>query len=200
MRRIATDRHGNAVLSLGLSLLGIGKNVLGWLTAGVKYLMAAWYRIVIALLLAACLWLYVGKSSETKRADKFKRMAESEMSLRIANEVAYKDAQKVAAEIHKRKIADYEERERNHAITTDKTIRNNVNLALAGLRARQATERLAGRSRNAQAPTSASDTNGSGGVSIVDAGNAGNEDDVRICTENTVKLIGAREYLLTLPE
>lgn len=87
-----------------LSLLGIGKNALGWLTAGFKYLMAAWYRIVIALLLAACLWLYVGKASETKRADKFKRMAESEMSLRIANEVAHKDAQKVAADLNKKQV------------------------------------------------------------------------------------------------
>ena len=188
------------VLSLGLSLLGIGKNLLGWLSAGAKWLFAVWYRLAIAALLAACLWLYVGKSSALASAAKWKRTAEQEMSLRIANEVAYRDAQKVAAEMNRRKVAEYEERERNHAITTDKTIRNNVNLALAGLRARQAAQSSANRAGNAQAPTTASDTSGTGGVSIVDAGNAGNEDDVRICTENTVKLIGAREYLLTLPE
>ena len=188
------------VLSLGLSLLGIGKNLLGWLSAGAKWLFAVWYRLAIAALLAACLWLYVGKSSALASAAKWKRTAEQEMSLRIANEVAYRDAQKFAAEMNRRKVAEYEERERNHAITTDKTIRNNVNLALAGLRARQAAQSSANRAGNAQAPTTASDTSGTGGVSIVDAGNAGNEDDVRICTENTVKLIGAREYLLTLPE
>ena len=188
------------VLSLGLSLLGIGKNLLGWLSAGFKWIFASGERIVIALALALCLWLYVGKSSALASAAKWKRTAEQEMSLRIANEVAYRDAQKVAAEMNRRKVAEYEERERNHAITTDKTIRNNVNLALAGLRARQAAQSNPNGTRNAQAPATASDTSGAGGVSIVDAGNAGNEDDVRICTENTVKLIGAREYLLTLPE
>ena len=188
------------VLSLGLSLLGIGKNLLGWLSAGFKWIFASGERIVIALALALCLWLYVGKSSALASAAKWKRTAEQEMSLRIANEVAYRDAQKVAAEMNRRKVAEYEERERNHAITTDKTIRNNVNLALAGLRARQAAQSNSNRAGTTQAPTPASDTSGTGGVSIVDAGNAGNEDDVRICTENTVKLIGAREYLLTLPE
>lgn len=182
------------------SLLGIGKKLLGWLTAGFKWIFASGERIVIALALALCLWLYVGKSSALASAAKWKRTAEQEMSLRIANEVAYRDAQKVAAEMNRRKVAEYEERERNHAITTDKTIRNNVNLALAGLRARQAAQSNSNGSRNAEAPATASDTSGTGGVSIVDAGNAGNEDDVRICTENTVKLIGAREYLLTLPE
>jgi len=195
------------VLSFGLSLLGIGKNLLSWLTAGFKWIFAAWERVIIAALLAACLWLYVGKTSETRRADKEASRAEknekkykAEAAAHVATKVAYRKAQEIAADMYRRKVAEYEERERNHAITTDKTIRNNVNLALAGLRARQAAQGLAGRAGNAQAPTAASDTNGAGGVSIVDAGNAGNEDDVRICTENTVKLIGAREYLLTLPE
>ena len=188
------------MLSLGLSLLGIGKNLLGWLTAGAKWLFAAWYRLAIAALLAACIWLYVGKSSALASAAKWKRTAEVEMALRISNEVAYKNAQAIAADMNRRQVAEYEERERNHAITTDKTIRNNVNLALAGLRARQAAERLANRAGNAETPATASDTSGAGGLPVMDAGNTGNEDDVRICTENTVKLIGAREYLLTLPE
>ena len=183
-----------------LRFLGIGKTLLSWGRSAFQWLTGAWYRIALAVALAAFLWAYMGWTAADKRAVKWKRTAEVEMSLRIANEVAYKDAQKVAAEMNRRKVAEYEERERNHAITTDKTIRNNVNLALAGLRARQAAQSSANRAGNAQAPTTASDTSGTGGVSIVDAGNAGNEDDVRICTENTVKLIGAREYLLTLPE
>lgn len=182
------------------SLLGIGKHVIGWLTAGAKWLFAVWYRLAIALLLGACIWLYVGKSSALASAAKWKRTAEVEMALRISNEVAYRDAQKVAAEMNRRKVAEYEERERNHAITTDKTIRNNVNLALAGLRARQAAQSLASRAGNAETPATASDTTGTGGMPVMDAGNTGNENDVRICTENSVKLIGAREYLLTLPE
>jgi len=58
-----------------LSLLGIGKNLLSWLKSGIKWLFGAWERIVIAALLAACLWLYVGKASETRRADKMATVA-----------------------------------------------------------------------------------------------------------------------------
>ena len=190
-----------------LSLLGIGKSLLSWLSAGFKWIFASGERVIIAALLAACLWLYVDKASETRRADKavatsakWKRTAEQEIAAHATTKLVYKKAQQEAAELNRRQVAEYEERERNHAITTDKTIRNNVNLALAGLRARQAAQSHSNGTRNAQAPATSSDTSGTGGVSIVDAGNAGNEDDVRICTENTVKLIGAREYLLTLPE
>ncbi len=182
-----------------LSLLGIGKNLLSWLSAGAKWLFAVWYRLAIAALLAACLWLYVGKTSALAKADKWKRTAEQEMSLRIANEVAYKKAQQTASEMYRSKVAEYEERERNHAITTDKTIRNNVNLALAGLRARQASERLASGSRTAEAPATSGNPAGTGGMPVMDAGDARDQSDVRICTENTAKIIGAREYLLTLP-
>jgi len=87
-----------------LSLLSIGKNVMGWLTAGVKYLFAAWYRIALAVALAAFLWAYMGWTAADKRAVKWKRTAEVEMSLRIANEVAYKDAQKVAADLNKKQV------------------------------------------------------------------------------------------------
>lgn len=189
----------------------IAKSVLGgWLSkisAAIQWLFKAWYRIVIALLLAFCLYLFVTKASETRRADKavatsakWKRTAEQEIAAHAATKLSYKNAQAIAADMYRRKVEQYEERERNHAITTDKTIRNNVNLALAGLRARQAAERLASGSRNAETPTAASDTSGAGGLPVMDAGNTGDESDVRICTENTVKLIGAREYLLTLPE
>lgn len=98
------------VLSLGLSLLGIGKNLLSWLTAGAKWLFAVWYRLAIAALLAVCLWLYVGKSSALASAAKWKRTAEVEMALRISNEVAYKKAQQVAADMNKRQVAAIKER------------------------------------------------------------------------------------------
>lgn len=98
------------MLSLGLSLLGIGKNLLGWLSAGFKWIFASGERIVIALALALCLWLYVGKSSALASAAKWKRTAEQEMSLRIANEVAYRDAQKVAAEMNRHQVAAIKKR------------------------------------------------------------------------------------------
>lgn len=108
------------MLSLGLSLLGIGKNALSWLSAGFKWIFAAWERVIIAALLAACLWLYVGKASETRRADKFKRMAESEMSLRIANEVAYKNAQKAAADLNRKQIESIQNRYKEIAEQSEK--------------------------------------------------------------------------------
>lgn len=188
------------MLSLGLNLLGIGKHVLGWVSGAFKWLFAKWYRVALLVSLTAFLWAFTGWTFADRRADKNEAKYKAEAAAHIGTKVAYKNAQAIAADMYRRKVAEYEERERNHAITTDKTIRNNVNLALAGLRARQAAQSAAGRAGTTQAPTPASDTSGTGGVSIVDAGNAGNEDDVRICTENTVKLIGAREYLLTLPE
>lgn len=58
------------MLSLGLSLLGIGKNLLSWLKSGIAWLFADLHRIAIAVLLGVCIFLYVGKQAETRRADK----------------------------------------------------------------------------------------------------------------------------------
>ena len=58
------------MLSLGLSLLGIGKNLLSWLKSGIAWIFADIHRIAIAVLLGCCIFLYVGKQAETRRADK----------------------------------------------------------------------------------------------------------------------------------
>lgn len=92
----------------------IAKSVLGgWLSkigAAIQWLFKAWYRIVIALLLGACIWFYVGWTSADNRATKWKRTAEQEMSLRIANEVAYKKAQQDAADLNRKQVAAIKER------------------------------------------------------------------------------------------
>lgn len=92
----------------------VAKSVLGgWLSkigAAIQWLFKAWYRIVIALLLGACIWFYVGWTSADNRATKWKRTAEQEMSLRIANEVAYKKAQKEAADLNRKQVAAIKER------------------------------------------------------------------------------------------
>lgn len=92
----------------------IAKSVIGgWLTkigAAVAWLFKAWYRIVIALLLAACIWCYVGWTSADNRAAKWKRTAEQEMSLRIADEKACKDAQQVAADMNRHQVAAIKKR------------------------------------------------------------------------------------------
>ena len=59
------------MMGIALSLLGFGKNLLGWFMAGIKWLFAAWERIVIFLLLAAVVWFWHGKGVESRRADKW---------------------------------------------------------------------------------------------------------------------------------
>ncbi len=57
----------------------IAKSVIGgWLTkigAAIAWLFKAWYRIAIAVLLGVCIFLYVGKQAETRRADKMTTVA-----------------------------------------------------------------------------------------------------------------------------
>lgn len=93
-----------------LRLLGIGGKLMAWGRSVFEWLTGAWYRIVIALLLAACIWCYVGWTSADNSAAKWKRTAEVEMALRISNEVAYKKAQQVAADMNKRQVAAIKER------------------------------------------------------------------------------------------
>ena len=98
------------MLSLGLNLLGIGKHVLGWVSGAFKWLFAKWYRVALLVSLTAFLWAFTGKLSETKRADRNAEIAKSEKKLRIANEVAYKNAQKVAADLNQHQIKAIKER------------------------------------------------------------------------------------------
>ena len=93
-----------------LRLLGIGGKLMAWGRSAFEWLTGAWYRIVIAMLLGACIWLYVGKSSALASAAKWKRTAEVEMALRISNEVTYKNAQEVAADLNRKQVAAIKER------------------------------------------------------------------------------------------
>ena len=104
-----------------LSMLGIGKNLLSWLTAGVKWIFADIHRIAIAVLLGVCIWLYVGKAAETARADKQTEVAakwESAYVLvieaqRLATIAAEKNKARVEAEyqeINNEAEQDYERR------------------------------------------------------------------------------------------
>ena len=102
------------MLSFALSLLGIGKRVMGWLSAAIKWIFADIHRIVIALLLGFCVWLYVGKASEARRADKMTvaaRKWETSYVLMV-------DANRIATEKAKanvKRVADEYERIGNEA-------------------------------------------------------------------------------------
>lgn len=135
------------MLSLGLSLLGIGKNLLSWLTAGFKWIFASCERVAIALLLALALYLYVDRSSALASAAKWKRTAEVEMALRISNETAYKNAQSIAADMNKRQVAAIKDRydaiAEKSEIDYEKRLADNK-LALNNWMRRQALGRSAG--------------------------------------------------------
>ena len=100
-----------------LSMLGIGKNLLSWLTAGVKWIFADIHRIAIAVLLGVAVWLYVGKQAETLRADKMTTVAakwESAYVLvieaqRLATIAAEKNKARVIEEY--RKVNEYAEKD-----------------------------------------------------------------------------------------
>jgi len=128
----------------------IAKSVLGgWLTkigAAISWLFKAWYRIAIAVLLGVCVFLYVGKASALASAEKWKRTAEVELALRVANEKAYKAAQDTAADMNRKQVAvikeqydaiaqkseiDYEKRIIANRAIVDKFLRSQANQRIA---------------------------------------------------------------------
>ncbi len=58
------------MIGFALSMLGIGKRIMGWLSAGFKWLFADIHRVIIVALIALTAWLWIGKASEARRADK----------------------------------------------------------------------------------------------------------------------------------
>jgi hypothetical protein len=91
----------------------IAKSVIGgWLTkigAAIAWLFKAWYRIAIAVLLGVCIFLYVGKQAETRRADKQTEVADKWESAYVLVIEAQRLAT-IAAEKNKaRVIAEYRE-------------------------------------------------------------------------------------------
>jgi len=94
------------MLGMALSLLGIGKRIMSWLAAGVKWIFGAWERIVIAALLCVCVVLYIGKGIESRRADKWATASQKWQTAhelmvtanRLATEAAKANVKRVEAE------------------------------------------------------------------------------------------------------
>lgn len=119
-----------------LSLLGIGKNLLSWLKSGIAWLFADIHRIAIAVLLGCCIFLYVGKQAETRRADKMTTVAakwESAYVLmieaqRLATIAAEKNKARVEAEyqeINNEAEQDYERRIADSRAALQRFLRQN---------------------------------------------------------------------------
>ena len=119
-----------------LRLLGVGKTLFSWGRSAVAWIFADIHRIAIAVLLGCCIWLYVGKSAETRRADKMATVAakwESAYVLvieaqRLATIAAGKNKARVEAEyqeINNEAEQDYERRIADSRAALQRFLRQN---------------------------------------------------------------------------
>ncbi len=118
------------MMGIALSMLGIGKRVMGWLSAGFKWIFADIHRLLIAALLCVCVWFYIGwgveaTTSETRRvALVAAKQAISDM--KAANKQATE-----FAEAEKRRIETENERKAENAKRDYETRLASVNGNLA---------------------------------------------------------------------
>ncbi len=96
------------MLSFALSMLGIGKRIMGWLSEGVRWLFKAWYRIAIAVLLMVGVYLLLANISLRNQVKHWKTRYTVEATAHITTRVNYANAQQVAADINKRQVARIE--------------------------------------------------------------------------------------------
>lgn len=87
-----------------LSLLGIGKNVMSWLTGAVGWLFQRWYRIAIAALLMVGVYLFMANVSLRKQLDRMTVRYTTEATAHITTKVGYANAQKVAADMNAKQV------------------------------------------------------------------------------------------------
>lgn len=152
----------------------------GQIQAGLKFLP---YIGIAALGLFALIQL-------TNARHWHKRYENSEKA-HAATIAEYKSAQLVAAELNKGKVAQIEADRREVANDQDREIRKSIDLAVADARrvwAARTAEGVARRPDTGGNTTPSGSVTGEGGVSVMD------EDDVRICTVNTVKLLGWQDF------
>lgn len=92
------------MLSLALSVIGIGKRIMGWLSEAVRWLFKAWYRIAIAALLMVGVFLFLSNVSLRRQVTHWKERYTVEATAHIKTKVGYTKAQKVAAEMNKNQV------------------------------------------------------------------------------------------------
>jgi hypothetical protein len=108
-----------------------------------------------------------------------------------ATVAAYTGAQIAAKELNKAKVAQIETERREIAYVKDAEIRSRINAAVADAKrvwAARAAQSFASGTTASEITTVSVDTSGASGVPIMD------ENDLRICTINTMKAIGWQDY------
>ncbi len=96
------------MMGIALSMLGIGKRIMGWLSEGVRWLFKAWYRIAIAVLLMLGAYLLLANISLRNQVKHWQTRYTVEATAHITTKVDYANAQQVAADINKRQVARIE--------------------------------------------------------------------------------------------
>jgi len=92
------------MLGFCLSLLGIGKNIMGWLSAAFGWLFKRWYRVAIAALCIAVMVLSLVNISLRGRLTRMTERYTVEASAHITTKVNYANAQKVAADMNRHQV------------------------------------------------------------------------------------------------
>jgi len=92
------------VLSLALSVLGIGKRLLSWLSEAVRWLFKAWYRIAIAVLLMVGVYLFLANISLRKQVTHWKERYTTEATAHIKTKRDYAQAQADAELLNKAEV------------------------------------------------------------------------------------------------
>lgn len=186
------------MLSFLLPLLGIGKNIMSWIKSAFGWLFKRWYRVALAALLvviAVLLWDNVSLRGQVAhwmdRTSHWKERYTVEATAHIKTRVNYANAQKVAADMNKKQVEVIENKRKEMANAQDAEIRSSIDRAVADARrvwAAKATKGFASRSDTGEIATSPIDIDGASGMSVMD------ENDVRICTINTMKAKGWQDF------
>jgi len=184
------------VLSMAISLLGIGKRLLSWLTECVRWLFKAWYRVAIAVLLMAGVYLFLSNVSLRKQVAHWKERYTVEATAHIKTRVEYTNAQKAAADMNRKQV---ERIENEYAAIAAKSERNydalladsRINLA-DWMRRSRAAQGSAGRAGTGESATVS-------GEPLQDAAKAEflvRADDLEIAAENYAQLMALRDWAL----
>lgn len=182
-------------MTWALSLLGIAGKAAKWLLGLVRDYP---WQAAVAILLAACVWTWTGWNGAL---DDLRACQDGRAADRAAYEAAQEQAEasalaaKAAAEDDYRQLAERADREHE--------------AELAGANARAERYIAANRVRNQAAGGPAGGTPAAPGDNGTGSGDRSSEapelvtvteDDIRICTENTVRLEAVRNWALELTD
>lgn len=149
-------------------------------------------RLVIIALLALSAFLALSNASLRGDVRHVRKLLANEQVAHVQTKADYAKAQADAAALNRNQVARIENERREIANAKDTEIRGSIARAVADARrvwATRAAQGFASGSTTSQAATGPVDIDGAGGMSEFFT-----EDDVRICTINTMKAKGWQDF------